>query len=667
MKVLEKILLAVSILFICGIFTASAEEFDLGKFRNTEQEEKISILDFKETPICDVFKVFTDLTGKNIVAGKDIMKLKITLFLKGVSSQEALKTMCKLYNLWFSEEDSVIRIMTAQEYGKELTIRRDEKTVVYELKYASCLAVADLLDNLFGNRIEYVEPEEIESYGHVGTEEKGGIRGRSREKEPSYKARTARETFVADRRGGIEKELSSKVIEELERKAEQKEIELKDIIEAKREQAIVYLAVFPRNNSIVCRSVDLRILNDIGAFIKKMDTPTSQVLLEGKILEITLTDDFNSFFDFDVMPHPERGKHITDVGEFTSLESATFIYQFVDKQVDVRMELFEENNQVKVIGTPMILCANNAPGEFFIGEERPITVNYEHEIREYQERTTETVRPVIKLRDIGTKLIITPSINEDRTVTMRFLAEVDSVKPGGANISLVNQAGEVITLPIDTVDTSRVENIIMASDGSTLAIGGLIRENTVDYERKVPLLGDIPLLGFFFKKKGITKEKTETVFLITPHIMMSPEEGEGISDKALSGLSDHPYIKDKQKRLLRYEEEELKEIESLQSIGHTQTGTSSPQKNVQEQSSAKIQEKVGEVLSVNPQSNFAIIDLGWDDGIYKGDIFSIYREDRFIDMVEVVNLRSNVSSVGAIDQGTIKHIKQGDKVKGLSQ
>ena len=224
MSKLKKMLCITLILFMSGIFSLSAEEIDPVSFQGTG--EQIEVFDFKETPISDVFKVFTDLTGKNVVASKEIMELKVTLFLKEVTSQEALKTMCKLYNLWFTEEDNVIRIMTAEEYGKELTIRCDEKTVVYKLKYASCLAVADLLDNLFGNRIEYVEPEEIESYGHVGTEEGKRTRGRGKGKGYSYKARTSRETFVAGRRRGIEEELSSKVIEELERKAEQKEIEL---------------------------------------------------------------------------------------------------------------------------------------------------------------------------------------------------------------------------------------------------------------------------------------------------------------------------------------------------------------------------------------------------------------------------------------------------------
>ena len=634
MNILKKLLCVTLMLFMCGVFSVSAQELD--SVNPGDTEEQIEVFDFKETPISDVFKVFTDLTGKNVVASSEIMKRKVTLFLRGVSPKEALKTICKLYNLWFTEEDNVIRVMTVEEYGKELTIRRDEKTVVYKLKYASCLAVADLLNNLFGDRIEYVEPGEIESYGHVGTEKKISSGGKS-----SYGAKTKHDVYISSTKIDIKEKLSSKVIEELEKKTEEKGVELKDILEAKREQAIVYLAVFPRNNSIVCRSVDMRILNDIDDFIKKIDTPTSQVLLEGKILEITLTDDFKSFFDFDVKPHPEKGKHIADIGGFTSLESATLIYQFVDKQIDVRMELFEENNQVKIIGTPMILCANNAPGEFFIGEQRPITVNYEYEIREYEGRSTETMRPVIELKDIGTKLMITPSINEDRTVTMRFLAEVDSVKPGGANVSFVNQAGEVIALPIDTVDTSRVQNIIMAKDRSTLAIGGLIRETDQYYERKVPFLGDIPLLGFFFKKKGTEKEKTETVFLITPHIMMAPEEAERVSDEAMLELSDHPYIKEKQKRLLDYD----RDNKELKAINNDKSNPGSLLK--------------GEVLTVDEKYNFAIISLRENDGLKTGDILPVYCKGKFVGDIKVVEFRQGMT---VVDTTKAPGVKEGYKI-----
>ncbi|MCK5305987.1 MAG: type II secretion system protein GspD [Candidatus Omnitrophica bacterium] len=650
MNMLKKVICVVFVLFVSGVFPLAAEEFNQMASQTTGQEEKISVFDFKETPIVDVSKVFTDLTGKNVVVSKDIMKLKITLFLKEVTPQDALKTMCKLYNLWFSEEDNVIRIMTVEEYGKELTVRRDEKTVVYNLKYASCLAVADLLDNLFGDRIEYVEPDEVKSYGHIGTEEKTSS-SRKRRGQSGYGALMTRYNSTYGRRGieidlGIEKELTSQKIEELEKKAEERELEAIDILEARRKQAIVYLAVFPRNNSIVCRSVDLRILRDIGDFIKEMDAPTSQVLLEGKILEITLADDDESFFDFAITPG--AGKHgIFSVPGYTSLDSATFVYDFIDRQIETRLELFEESNRVKIIGTPMLLCANNAPGEFFIGEERPITVNYEHEIREFQERTTELIRAVIELRDIGTKLTVTPSINEDRTITMRFLAEVDTVNVGGASTSIVTEEGKVVSLPIDTVNASRVENIIIAKDASTLAIGGLIRESSREYERKVPLLGDIPILGLLFKRKGVTKEKTETVFLITPHIMMAPGEAQGVSDRVLSEVSDHPYIKEKQKRLLQYDEEE-KELKMIESPRREKEDKSNPGGLLK-----------GEVLVVEKKYNFAIINLGEDDGLKAGDILPVYFKGKFVGDIKVVEFRQGMT---VVDTTKAPGVKEGYKI-----
>ncbi|MCK4947018.1 MAG: hypothetical protein KAS46_01465 [Candidatus Aureabacteria bacterium] len=553
MNLLHKLLfpIMIFIMLVFPLFSSDAyvDESQAGK------SQRIEVFDFKNTPMSDVLKVFTELTGKNVISSRDIMKLKVTLFLKNVTSDEALKTLCKLYNFWYSEEDNVIRVMTAQEYGKELTIRRDEKTIVYKLKYASSLAAADLLENLFGDRIQYKEPGEIESYGHVGTEE--GMGGRSRDNyrgggKRGYNTETKREYYLDDNNMQVEigKQLTSKRIEQLEKSAADHQLELKDIFDARQSRAIVYLAVFPRNNYVICRSVDPRILEEINSFLEEIDTPTSQVLLECKILEITLDDNFKSFFDWKFKP----GSSDIIVGNFTNLTAPNFIYSIIDKHIEARVELLGQDNRLKVIGTPIILSANNAPGEFFVGEKRPITVNYEQEIREFEDRTTETVRPVIEMKDIGTKITITPSINEDRTVTMRFLLEVDSVKNAGAAITIVTEKSGAVEVPIDVVDTSRVENIIVANDGSTLAIGGLIRETLQDNDHKVPLLGDIPLLGFFFRKTEKEKKQKELVFLITPHIMMTPREGQEVSNNCVAEISEHPFIKKKQGKLLRYDE-----------------------------------------------------------------------------------------------------------------
>ena len=659
----KNIILTVSLVFLMS-FQALAQM----KTPQVELSDKARIkrLELKDAKLIDAARLISEMTGLNIVVTPTAGEKRVKLYLKDISPKESLKTMCKLNNLWFVEEDNAIRIMSAEDYGKELTIHRDEKTFVYKLKYASSLSVADLLANLYGTRVEYQEPEQFESYGHVGTErtnlnEAGSVdlRDRSRTDDSRgsdrYRARTTRydETYAASRRAKealeIEKDFTAKKIEYLENKAADKQIEYKDALAVSKEQAVVYLAVFLRNNSIACRSVDLRILEDIGDFIKQIDTPTPQVLLEGKILEITLTDDFKSFFDFDIAS--KSGKHKADIGNFSSLDSASVIYQFLDEELKARVELFKEDNQAKIIGTPMILSANNAPGDFFIGEERPITINYEQEIREFDERTTETVRPVIELRDIGTKLTITPSINEDRTVTMRFLAEVGTVNSGGANISLVDQAGNILALPIDTVDTSRIENIIVAKDGATLAIGGLIRETNQNFQRKVPILGDIPGLGILFRKNDMRKQKTETVFLITPHLMMGPDEGEAVSDQTISTISEHPYHNG-QKKLFEYDEQNNK----LQSTdGKDLTGQQS-----------KVLKKInGKILRVDTDNKFAIIDVGKEAGIKEGDVLSAYREDKLIGKVKIITLRQTMSSVETVGDTSLDVLQEGDQIMDM--
>jgi len=555
--------------------------------KETEPEGKlIDVIDFKDTPITDVLKIFTELTGENVVGSDKVKDIKVTIFLRDVYPKVALKTMCKLYNLWYQEDENVIRVITVEEYAKELTVTRDERTEIFNLKYASALGVADMLENLFGERIVYEEPEEMASYGHVGTEEEGGglgwgvgggrrggwygrsdrarragRRGRYGGRGAGYRARTTRYdatwagTRAAQQQLLLERDIASAKIEGLEARlaAEgRKGVDMAEILKQRAEQAVIYMSVFPRNNCIAVRCVDQAVIDRIRDIIKDVDTPTSQILLEVKILEVTLSDDFRSLLDVGW----QDARTSLNIGNFGAIDGATLIYQLVSNKVLSRLELFQQDNRVHVIGTPMIICANNAPGEFFVGEERPITINYEFEIREFEAgQTRDTTRPVIELRDIGTKTLVTPCINEDRTVTMRLLTEVNSVEEGGAFVSFINSKGETIQLPIDTVDTSTAESIIVAKDGHALAVGGLVRDVIVDYERKVPFLGDIPFIRWAFMRKQKRKEKREIVFIIIPHIMMKPEEGRIKSTSVLNGLVEHPYVRQDRKRLLQFDED----------------------------------------------------------------------------------------------------------------
>ena len=144
-----------------------------------DKTDPIGVFDFREAPLTDVLKLFSEMTGKNVVATPDVQKMQVTLYLQGVRPELALRTLCKNYNLWYAEDENVIRVMKVEEYGRELVLRRDEKTRVYTLRYASCMAIAETVAAIYGDRVKYTAPESVESYGHVGTDRVPGHRRKS--------------------------------------------------------------------------------------------------------------------------------------------------------------------------------------------------------------------------------------------------------------------------------------------------------------------------------------------------------------------------------------------------------------------------------------------------------------------------------------------------------
>jgi hypothetical protein len=114
--------------------------------------------------------------------------------------------------------------------------------------------------------------------------------------------------------------------------------------------------------------------------------------------------------------------------------------------------------------------------------------------------------------DVGIKLYVTPTINSDGFITMKIKPEISS-----AERTSITSEGKITQVPI--VTTSESETAVMVKDGVTLIIGGLRKDERSKTVKKVPLLGDIPLVGFFLRSTSDEVKKTELVILLTPHIM----------------------------------------------------------------------------------------------------------------------------------------------------
>jgi general secretion pathway protein D len=303
-------------------------------------------------------------------------------------------------------------------------------------------------------------------------------------------------------------------------------------------------------------------MKEIAQLIAELDRPTPQVLLEMKILALDVGDSFRSVFDIEYTggtrtTGPETATPVNPLlpgalnaplnvfgsGNFDLLEGGTLVYQFLNDNVRARLQLLAGDDRIEVLSTPMVLASNNRPARMFVGEETVLTTGIETDVvTSATGPTTTAISPITEVRDIGNTIVVVPKINADRTVTLFLVQDSSQVKEDGAKIPVPTEGGGVEDYPIDTVQTANLHATVVAKDGMTLAVGGLVKIEMLDSEEKVPLLGDIPILRFFFRRKVTERAKSELILLITPRVLFTPTEADEATRERLKALSQHPYV-----------------------------------------------------------------------------------------------------------------------------
>lgn len=537
-------------------------------------QPSLRVFNFQQTPLADVLRLLTEMTKKNVVATPSILMEPVTLYLEDVPPLVALGVLCKNYNYWYAEEDGVIRVMKLDEYGRELMLRRDERTEIFALKYASCIGVAETIRNVYQDAIEFEAPSEtaLKSYGHVGTDELPSI-GEAMEEldtgtSSSNRSRSRSRTAAKDAITAGEVEMDTQGLGRLRQIVQTEgQVTAQQLLEYSVGRTKAQLTVFPRNNAVLVRSVDTKLLADIREMVLALDTPTPQVLLECKILEVQLSDGFESFFDFGWTP----GGSIDSTGTVTSavpgrsasglggagLAQSALSFSYLNANVQARMQLLQSEGRLRSLASPLVYTANNAAARFFQGDKTPVRSGYSVNEATYDSATNTVVSPAqlvteYEVEDVGVTLEVSPSINQDKTVTLKLVANIGSLQRGAGPTFNYSMNGQNLTGDTDLITETRIEDIILAKDGQSLAIGGLIRETQTEDVTKVPVLGDIPVLGFFFRNQERLQKRTEIVFVLTAHILESPEGGAALNERVMPAVSDHPWYKG-QERLLEYD------------------------------------------------------------------------------------------------------------------
>ena len=259
---------------------------------------------------------------------------------------------------------------------------------------------------------------------------------------------------------------------------------------------------------------------------------TKQILLEAKVLEVRLADEFQAGIDWSILgsskhwrsEYPRRDyKKGNPRYDWTGYEGRTGVLDgithivFRDSEhfnLGVAVELLQTQGDVSILSSPRITTSNNQKAVIKVGEDEYFVTKFETSTVTSASSTTSS--PSVEYTPFfsGVSLDVTPQIKDDGSVLMHIHPAVIKVEEQIKKV--VYGDDQNVVLPMAKSTIRETDTVVQANSGDVIVIGGLIEERKVDETSKVPLLGDIPYIGNLFKSTDKVTEKVELVILIRP-------------------------------------------------------------------------------------------------------------------------------------------------------
>jgi type IV pilus assembly protein PilQ len=259
------------------------------------------------------------------------------------------------------------------------------------------------------------------------------------------------------------------------------------------------ISIDERTNSLIVTDIPQK-LDEVGRMLPILDSPTAQVMIEAKLVEVDAGASREFGIDWSVgnlgrTDNLTHGGGNLDLGVGTPHGTISFgqITNLID--VEGTLSYLEESNRARILSEPRIAIVDNKEGNVLSGKQVPLTMS------------DESGNTVVRLYSIGVSLTVTPHINADNNVTLEL-------NPKVSDLSGESSGDNPIIL------TQEATTTLMIDDGATAVIGGIMRSKTSEVEKRVPVLGYIPLIGdLLFSYTSETSDQTELVIFVTPHII----------------------------------------------------------------------------------------------------------------------------------------------------
>ncbi|GEM_PF-196039 len=484
-------------------------------------DEKIT-LELKGVDVLDVLKILSKKSGLNIVAGKNV-RGQVTMFLQDVDVWLALLTVLETSELAYVEEEGIVKVMTLKDYettyGKPFDDRRITKT--FELRYAKAVDVSTALSQLKSPLGTVIVDER--SNAVIATDVPAAV------------------TAMAQTINVVDKPNETRFFQLRYADAEDIESKISEIITP----GTGTLKIDTRTNKVAVTDLPEKV-QLIADIMHAFDSEPRQVLIEAKIIEVTLNDDFIFGIDWSLVlqAHKTRLERFAqfDTRAFGGITSPsdspvtsplssltassdpglnTLTINTTNDDFNGIISVLQGISKVNILSNPRITVLNKQEAKIAVATRQPFVSQ-----TVVQATNTATTADNVEFVDVGVTMSVTPTITDTGYVLMQIKPEVSSA---GAPLELQG-AGQAATTSealftrtiVPVVTAQEAETTVLVKSGETVILGGLIQDKQADTRRKIPFLGDIPIVGAVFRNGGRDFSRSELVIFITPTVI-APE------------------------------------------------------------------------------------------------------------------------------------------------
>ncbi|MFA6321267.1 MAG: TonB family protein [Candidatus Omnitrophota bacterium] len=453
--------------------------------------DKIS-LDLKGMDIVEVIKMLATKGNLNIVLSNDV-KGRVTIFLKSVNIMDAFEIILAANSLAYDRRGDIIYVMAQREYeaiyGEKYGDRKDVKT--FHLRYAKASEISKAVTQMKtkigkivvddgSNTIVVIDsPQTIERIGAAI--------------------------------GSLDMPTVTKVFELQYAKAADIKTKLSEVLT----KGVGSIQIDERTNKVAITDLERKMI-EMQVLVTAFDDKLQQVLIEAKIVQITLDDNFKLGVDWTSVIQ-KVGTVMKDMNLSSAFQLAAqnafgppgaqiVIGALGSSDWSVMIQVLKTIGDTDLLSSPRITALNNQEAKILVGTSQPYATN-----TVTQTTGLATTATNLTFIDIGVKLYVTPTINKDGFITMKIKPEVSS------STSNYTYGSPATTVPI--VTTTQAETSVTVKDGTTIIIGGLIKDQRTNTVDKIPYLGDIPVAGQAFRRTVKQVVKQELVVFLTPHIV----------------------------------------------------------------------------------------------------------------------------------------------------